>query len=141
MQEISGQKHNQAERSRLSLWVVALPVVLVGFILVALVLIVFVPRSSPQISIIADFVLICFTLFPLVICVSPLFLLIMAAAFGVGSLLNTTEKLLIRLKGLTQSVLTRTENVSANLNRRSIGLAASLAFLDRIFEKRENRHE
>ncbi len=145
--EITGQKQGKPEFSRRRLWMIALPVLLAFIIIMAFVVGVVVPRSSPQISILADLILICFTLLPVVICLSPLYLILMAGAFGMNSVIDKTEKLLVRGKTASQTARNRTITAADQLNRRSIGIGTRLAFLDRIFEEkttpdeRESDHE
>lgn len=134
-------QERKPERRRWRLWLVAFPVVLVALLMTAALSLILIPRTTAEASIIADLWLICFVLLPLVICLAPLYLLLAAAFIGVGNLINVTERQLVRAKSLTEVARERTTTTADDLNRRSIGISARFAFLDRIFNQDNAKHE
>ena len=117
---------------------VVLPVVL-GFagLLTAIGLAAWLVAVQPapgQLSLVADMLLIVFVLLPMVICLLPLYILLMVAAFGTGALHNASARQLRRLNRLTQTVSDRTIQVTERANRQTLALRVRLAGAEALME-------
>lgn len=109
------QQHRRETR-----WQIYLPFVL-GVLLVLLVAVVMalLPRRA-QVSVIADFMLLIMILCPMVLCMFPLVLVTVSAAYGASRLHTVTGKPLERLEKLSGEMHERTNHLSETWGQRSI---------------------
>lgn len=107
--------------------------ILAAFIVVAALGISLVLQRAAQVSLIADFMLIVMVLCPMLLCFAPLAIGLWVAVFAMTRLDGTLSRQLDRLEGATQSLSDRTAKAGDALSRRSIGLSARFAILDRFF--------
>ena len=111
-------------------------------LIVLLVAIAGLLPDQRQTSLIADFFMI-LVLCPVVLCVFPIYLLMVIAIYGMGRLNQGITKPILRLERLTANVRGRTHNVAEQVGKASITLNARLASIDKtvfsIFDPVEPR--
>lgn len=124
---------------------VALIILLVGVVL-------WLPQRL-QVSIVSDFMLLVFMLCPAVICMLPLTILMLAAAFGAGRLHDRAVSPLRGLRVRTDNITGQIETAAGKVNQRTITYGARLGALMRVLDvfeypqpgaadtEKESRHE
>lgn len=128
------------------------PMLLVAVLIVILFIVLVVSALSsisaadangvaPQLSIIADVVVICTVFLPLIICLAIPYMLIMLAIFGVSRLHYLTERGLDTGLNLTRRAADVTNKTADELSQRSIAISTRFAFLDRIINSRGNNND
>jgi hypothetical protein len=132
------------EAHRRETWLHILLPFLGGILLVAVLLIMalLLPQRA-QVSLVADWMLTIFVLCPLALCLLPIYLLMMVAAFGMNKVHDKAASPLKRLEILSRTLAEKTISASESLSRASISLGTRFAFLDHIWEKSpsEESHE
>lgn len=122
------ERHRQEVRR----WVI-LPVI-GGLILLGVLLLSTLFLTPRGLGTVANFLLSCFCLLPLVICVFPLYLGLMAAIYGMSWLTDFSLKRLEQVRELTVSLEQSTVETTDRLSRQAINISASLAHLDPILD-------
>lgn len=122
-----------AQHRRTFLRKVALPFALGGLSIVALIALSVLALGRRDVSLLADWMLSCLCLLPLLIILFPVYLLLVVAAFTLGKADRFTTRQVRRARVMTEKLSERTRETSLNLSRRSIGFNARLAPLDRLF--------
>ncbi len=88
-------------------------------LVLAVVLVAWITQLRPdQMGAVADFMLIFCVLLPTVICLLPAYILFMVAAFGIGSVHNSSARQLNRLNNLTYNITERTIDVTEAVDKR-----------------------
>lgn len=124
-------------RRQTLLWL-ALPMLGVSVGLIVLVMALVVPgspiqlRQAAQVGIIADWMLIWFVLCPVVLCLFPIFVVLMAAFWGTSWVHHGTSRGLRRVQVGSRSIAEKAAAAAEKINRGSIGLNARFAFLDQL---------
>jgi hypothetical protein len=85
-----------------------------------------------RVSILADVLLICFALCPMILCLFPIYLLLMVSIYGLELVYRMTSKPLGRAREITQTVADKTAESADNISRKSIEISARFAFFDRL---------
>jgi hypothetical protein len=116
---------------------VILPVVL-GVVLIALLVGSTVFLTPRQLTLVSNLMLTCICLLPLVVCMTPLYLGAVVAAFGMSRVNAGALTQLERARVFSASLAARTAQATENLNRRAISTSASLARLDPLLDVFEN---
>jgi len=113
--------------ARLTIWI---PFIL-GFVaLIAMTTAAALLPSEGQTSLVANCMTI-LVLCPGVLCLLPIYLLFVAAAYGMDTLNRRISEPMMSLERFTQKVAQRTENVSERAARASITLNAQFASIDK----------
>lgn len=108
--------------------------VMIGGGIFILILIGIMLTQSPRgISVISNIMLTCLCLLPMVICLLPVYLLLVAAIYGMNRVHGKAEAALDRARDTSASLRERSAGVTASLNRSSINFSALLAHLDPLF--------
>lgn len=124
--------------------VIILPVTLTA-IAIPIILILLAIGSSPfsigrdGISIISGLLTVCCFLVPLLFCFAPLYILLMAAIYGVNRLENSTESQLERVHNLTTNMAEKTASIGENIAKKSIGISSRFAYFNRLFNAFEEK--
>lgn len=117
-------------------WVqMILPFLLALLFVIFLVCLVALPTDSSwrlRASVIADFMVTILVLCPAVLCMIPIFALMVAAIAGANKLHDSTRTPLERLETLTESMADRVENAAGSVNKRVINLNERIAPLMKI---------
>jgi hypothetical protein len=112
--------------------------VVVGIGVIVLALALSLPGSplfiggEGQVYILGNFLLICFALCPLVLCLFPLYLLLMLSIFGVNRLHGKTAQGMERARTAAHHLADHAANATEAVNRRSIALNTRLTFFTRL---------
>ena len=127
-------------------WKVVAPVVLAGVVIIGMVVGMVLKMAEngteqAQVSIVGDVMLICFGLCPLLLCSTLFYAIIVAAIYGVNWLHRTTKRTMQRAETATGSLADKTAVAADQLNRKSIGISAGSAFLDRMLDQPESETE
>jgi hypothetical protein len=111
---------------------------LVGVGVIVLALALSLPGSplfiggEGQVYILGNFLLICFALCPLILCLFPLYLLLMLSIFGVNRLHGKTAHGMERARAAAHDLAERAADATEAVSRRSIALNARLTFFTRL---------
>ena len=98
------------------------------------------PEGMPRVSIISNFLVSILIICPAIICLFPIYLLIVAAIYGANRLHDRTRSPLERLEKLAGDSADRLEGLTASVSKRAISWNASLApilNLTRFFDSPE----
>lgn len=107
-----------------------------GFLLlIAIVVIAALLPSRGHTSFVADFLLTLLILCPAVICVFPIYMLIVFAVYGMGRVNRGIYRPLSAAEGLTNRLKTRTEHVADSVAQRTINLSSQVARLESVVLK------
>lgn len=117
----------------------------VALVVVPVIIALLLPRNN-QTGLIADFLLTVFILCPAVICLLPIYLLMVVSAWGVGRLHDGVARPLAQVETFSKSLNTRTESLSDSVARRVISFSARFAKWDSAifstFDRpKEDRHD
>lgn len=82
---------------------------------------------------IADFLYTLLCSLPLLLCLVPLYLVIMLGIYGMNRLHDSTERPLRRVENLAEGLANRIEVVAATINKQTINWSARIAPLMRLF--------
>lgn len=137
-QRLEQTQENLRKEQRQQIW---LPFAAGGIVL--LILVIFA-ALMPGVSVVANVVLTVLLLCPAVICLLPIYFLLVFAVYGLNSAYNGAAKPLHRLEKLTATIATRTSRISDKLARQSINLNTRLAplsyKLEHAFDERKEDH-
>ncbi len=137
-QRLEETQDNLRREQRRQIW---LPFAGGGLLLLALVIFA---AFLPGVSVVANFMMTILLLCPVVVCLLPLYFLLVFAVFGMNSVYNGAAKPLHRLEKLTASIATRTSRYSDTLARKSINLNTRFAplsnQLEHAFDERKDDH-
>lgn len=84
-------------------------------------------------SVVADIMLTCLCLFPMLLCLFPVYLALVISVTVLGRADHFTTRQVRRVRVLTADVASRTYQTGDSLSRRSINFNARFAPLDRLF--------
>ncbi|MBZ0280334.1 MAG: hypothetical protein K8L97_06310 [Anaerolineae bacterium] len=121
------------ERQRETLRYLLLP--MLGALLVVLVgaaAVLFLPQRL-QVSIIADWMMSVLVLCPVVICLFPICIGLIAAIAGMNRLHDAAAKPLRRAEDWSRTLAERTVKTTDALNERTVAVSTRFAFVDRLF--------
>jgi hypothetical protein len=120
-------------RHRRDTWLyIFLPLFFGGvLVFVLLVLVLLLPKRA-QVSLVADLMLTVCVLCPTVICLFPIYLLLIVAAFGMSKLHHTGAKQLVRLETMSRELVDKTQETTDRMNRISVSLNGAAAPLNRL---------
>jgi hypothetical protein len=121
-------RHRLETRSQILLPMLGGGLLLVGLLVAALLL----PLRS-QVSLVADLLLTIFVLCPMVLCLFPVYIVLMVLAFGMNKLHDAGARQLERAEKLSHSVATKTITAADSLSRKSIIINSAFAPLNRIW--------
>ena len=122
-------------------WAIWLPFIGAFVLLLVLVVSTAAFPDMRQTDLVANFLLI-FVLCPAILCFFPVYLLLVAAVYGMGRLNQGVAKPMMALERLTASVDARTSTISERVAKASITLNARLASIDRaVFSKFDDHPE
>ncbi len=95
-----------------------------------------------QLSIVKDVLVVLCLLLPMAVCLLPVYLLFMIAAFGTGALHKASARQLRRVNRLSQTITDKTVQVTEVVNKRTlearVQLAGAEAFMERAFNPRQS---
>ncbi|PJF23013.1 MAG: hypothetical protein CUN56_03070 [Phototrophicales bacterium] len=136
------EKPTNQQKTRFS--VVILPILLVA-IAIPVILLLLAAGSSPfsigrgGISIISSVITICCFLIPLLLCFAPLYLLLMAAIYGINKLEQGSETQLARVQRQTKNLAEKTAAIGEAIAQKSIGISSRFAYFNRLFNAFEEK--
>jgi hypothetical protein len=111
----------------------------------ALLLLVVVAALTPRVSVVANCMMTILILCPVLICLLPIYFLMVFAVYGMNGVYNGAAIPLRRLEKLSQILHNRTISLSDTLARQSININARLAPLthkmEHAFDERKDDHE
>jgi hypothetical protein len=143
MQEITNEqeidKAKQRE-DRIARYVMFAPTA-VGVLLVVILLLLLVPRSPAEVSIVGDIMMICFVICPILLCLLPLYIILAVGIFYINKLNNYTGSKLGAVTRATQRFKDTTKRVTEDLGRRTIGWRSRFAIMEDIIKEDENELE
>lgn len=117
-------------------WQIYLPFLLGIATLLAIFLLIALP-SDPvwrdRAQAIGDFLYTLFCIIPFLICLFPIYILILLSIYGTTKLHDGTERPLRKLEQLTASLAERIESATEYVNNRTASLSDSLEPLDNVF--------
>jgi len=133
----------EANHRRETLLSIILPVGGAGVVLLAVlaVTLLFLLPTRPQVSVLADWLLMVFMLCPLALCLLPVCIGLMTAVFAMNQLHGKTARMMGKAEALSQSLAEKTMDATETVSKKSISLNATLAHLDplwRIFDGKED---
>ncbi|GIL09055.1 MAG: hypothetical protein BroJett033_5660 [Chloroflexota bacterium] len=113
---------------------IVLPV-LAGVVLIALLVgvVLWLPQRL-QVGIVSDFMLVVFMLCPAVICMLPLTIALLVAAFGAGRLHDRTAPPLRGLQARTGRLAAQANTVAGAVNQRTVTYGARLGAVLRVLD-------
>lgn len=112
---------------------IVLPFIL-GIILFALGLAVtLIPLSRQDVSIVSDLVLSCLCLFPLVICLFPLYMVMVLAVYGMARTDKAVTTQLRRVRTASETLAARVDSTTDTINQKTVDVSVRLAPLNAIF--------
>ena len=126
-QPSSAQIHRRETLLQVVLPLVGGLVLLLLLLLMALLL----PRRL-QVSLVADLMMTCMFLCPAVICVFPLYVILMVMAFGMNSVHDLAGRSLGRLQDFSRSVSEKAVETTDTINQKTVDISAKLAAADKI---------
>jgi predicted PurR-regulated permease PerM len=135
---LAGQKQQARDSVRLHRqnvrWRILMPFLL-GIVLITAcaVIIMLFPRRL-QVALVSDFMITLFMLCPAAICMLPITLLMIAAAFGMNRVHDGLVRPLNRLQDASESIQNSTTAASDMLNQRTVDLSARLGVLYRLLD-------
>jgi len=116
-----------------------------GLLLLLILMIIAASQGGARIAIIGDFFLTLFVLCPVVVCMFPIYLLMVLMVFGMNTAHDKTAALLTRIEGVTIKLRDRTYSITDRAARASINVNSRFAFIDKLskFESpsRKETHE
>lgn len=114
-----------------------------GILLLVLLMVIAANQGGARIAVIGDIMLTLFLLCPLVICMFPIYLLVVFVVVGMNRAHDKTAQVLTRAEDLTVKLRDRTYSVTDRAARASINLNSRFAFIDRLstFGSRKGTHE
>ena len=127
-QSIQESKYDYSKASRF--WM-RMPL-FVGLFIVVLLLALLVPRTPSEVSIVGNCMMICFVLLPLLLCLIPVYIVLAVGVFYTHKLNNYTGSKINVLTKATRRAADTTAKYSNIAAKKSIGLRARFAFLNRI---------
>jgi hypothetical protein len=137
-QRLEQTQENLRKEQRRQIW---LPFAGGGLVLLILVV---VAALMPGVSVIANVMLTILLLCPAVICLLPIYFLLVFAVFGLNAVYDGAAKPLHRLEKLTATIAAQTSRISDKLARQSINLNTRLApfshTLEHAFDERKEDH-
>ncbi len=123
------QEHHRQEVRRWVIYPVA-----GGLILVVLLVLSTVFLTPRGLGTVANFLLSCFCLLPMVVCLFPLYMAVMSAIYGMNWLTNFSLKNLEKARELTVSLEQGASDATDRISRQAIDVSAALARLDPILD-------
>jgi hypothetical protein len=105
-----------------------------GLILIVVLVLSTIFLTPRGLGTVANFLLSCFCLLPLVLCVFPLYMILMAAIYGMSWLTDFSLQRLEQVRELTVSLEKSAADTTDRLNRQAIDVSASLARLNPILD-------
>lgn len=134
----SARKHRRESRRE-----IVLPVLGVGLaILLVTVLVVLVfPRQDDQTSIVSGVVLICLTLFPVILCLFLLYAALIASLYYTGRANRATARALRQTQVASRSLTDRVNTTADRANRLSIDFNARFSRFDPILKRFDRRDD
>jgi uncharacterized membrane protein YdbT with pleckstrin-like domain len=122
------EQHRQTVRR-----MVILPV-LGGLLLIALLVLSTAFLTPRQFTIVANLMMTCICLFPLVICLTPFYFGAVFAVWGMSRVNGIAYKQLENAQTLTANLAARTTQATDTLNRRAVDVGANAAKLDPLLD-------
>jgi hypothetical protein len=134
--ETNPERMSAADRHRQETWLyIVLPMLGAIAAVIALMAfsLLFVIAKRPQVALVSDLMLTVWVLCPLAICLLPIYIVMVAIAFGVSKLHGGTEKPLRRLGDVSNTLSQRVIKTGDSLSRKSIAITSAAALLDRLW--------
>jgi hypothetical protein len=104
-----------------------------AFLVVAVLLYSLLSLPPRGLGIVADFMFTCMCLLPLVICLFPVYIMMMAAIYGLSRVNGTIKSQMHRAVALTENMKTNTTETTSKINQSALNTGVTLAKLDVIF--------
>jgi len=105
-------------------------------VIIGLILLLLVPRTPAQVSIVGNCMTICFVLLPLLICLMPVYLVLAVGAFYTYRLNTYSGNKLNAINRATRTAADTAAKYGDQLSERSIGFRARFAVLNKIINTR-----
>lgn len=122
---------------------IGLPLYGAGFLILLLVagtVAVSIWRPQPgQISMVADILTTVCMLLPLALCMLPVYLLLMVAAFGMGSVNESSARQLRRVNALSRTITEKTITATHAIDQRTLETRARLAGVEKAMDSAFNK--
>jgi hypothetical protein len=116
---------------------IILPVGLAFVILLMIAGLMFSMTAS-QISMVSDVMVTLFVLVPMTLCLLPVYILLIIAAFGMGAANKASARQLRRLHRLSYNIAEKTIQITGTVDKRTlearVKLAGAEAFMDKAFK-------
>lgn len=136
----SAAARRDAHRRQTRLLIV-LPFLLGVLLIIALAVVALALPDDRQTSLIADFLMIIVLLCPAVICLFPLYILMVVGAVGMSSVHRAAQKPLDRLNDLSEALYRRVDSASQQVAEKTIDANVRLTTLDRnlfsVFDRKD----
>jgi len=107
-----------------------------GMIIISVLLLLLVPRTPAQVSIVANCLVICFVLLPLLLCLLPMYLMLAVSVFYTRKLNTYTGDKLHVITTATRRAADTAATYGDRFSKRSIGWRARFAILNNIINTR-----
>jgi cell division septal protein FtsQ len=128
----SGKPTSEAVHRRETWLYIFLPMVIFVVLLVVVVLgVISLPQSSQK-SLIADWLFTVMFLCPMVLCLFPVVILLVAGVVGLNKAHSMSLRPLRRLQDLSLKLKDRTASTTDTINRRTVDVSVRLAYLERL---------
>jgi hypothetical protein len=112
---------------------ILLPMGLGALVLIG-ALLALIPLSRQDVSIIADLMLSCLCLLPMVICLFPIYMLATVSVFMLNRADSAVTKQVRRVRGATETLRVRTDSATDEVNERVMGWSVRVAALNVLFD-------
>lgn len=110
-------------------------IVVFALIITAILTLPFLLREPEQVAAVANVLAILFLILPMIICLLPIYLLMMVLAFGAGTLHNASAKQLRRAQRFSKTVTDKTIDVTETVNTQTINLRVKIAGAEAAMDK------
>ncbi|MBK9751427.1 MAG: hypothetical protein IPO91_32310 [Chloroflexi bacterium] len=103
-----------------------------GILLLVLLLVIAANQGGARIGVISDVFLTLFILCPLVLCMFPIYLLMVMMVVGMNRAHGKTAQTMSRIEGVTVKLRDRTYSLTDRAARASINVNSRFAFIDKL---------
>jgi hypothetical protein len=111
---------------------IVLPTVgLIALIALGVVIVLLLPKPG-QVSLVADWMLTVFFLCPVMLCLFPIVILMVAAVAGMNKLHDKTLSPLKRVEHIAATLNTKIAQLTDTINHKTVNASVKVAFVDRL---------
>jgi hypothetical protein len=139
----SPRRQVQANHRRETLLSIILPVGGAGLALLtvlAVTLLLLLP-TRPQVSVLADWLLMIFMLCPVALCLLPVCIGLMTAVFAMNHLHAKTARMMGRAETLSETLVEKTLDATESISEKSISFNATMAHFDPLWHAFDDKED